>query len=51
MVPVETDEDFLPDVGRIADAITPRTKVIILNTPNNPTGRSTPRRCSATWTV
>ena len=42
MVPVETDEDFLPNLGRIAEAITPRTKVIILNTPNNPTGRIYP---------
>jgi aspartate/methionine/tyrosine aminotransferase len=39
MVPVETDDEFLPDVGRIAAAITPRTRAIILNTPNNPTGR------------
>jgi aspartate aminotransferase len=39
MVPVETDQWFLPDAGRIAAAITPRTRAIILNTPNNPTGR------------
>jgi aspartate aminotransferase len=42
MVPVETDETFLPDVNRIASAITPRTRAIILNTPNNPTGRVYP---------
>ena len=42
MVAVETDEGFLPDVGRIAAAITPRTKAIIINTPNNPTGRVYP---------
>ncbi len=42
MVTVETGEDFLPVVGRIAEAVTPRTKVIILNTPNNPTGRVYP---------
>jgi len=42
MVPVETDETFLPDIGRIAAAITPRTKAILLNTPNNPTGRIYP---------
>jgi len=29
---------FQPDVGRIARAITPRTRAIILNSPNNPTG-------------
>lgn len=38
MVRVETGEDFQPDVARIAAAITPRTKAIILNSPNNPTG-------------
>jgi aspartate aminotransferase len=42
MVPVETDEEFLPDAGRIAAAITSRTKAIIINTPNNPTGRIYP---------
>jgi aspartate aminotransferase len=42
MVPVETDAAFLPDVERIAAAITSRTRAIILNTPNNPTGRVYP---------
>jgi aspartate aminotransferase len=42
MVPVETGDGFLPDVERIADAITPRTRALILNTPNNPTGRVYP---------
>jgi len=42
MVPVETDDTFLPDVERIRAAITPRTRAIILNTPNNPTGRVYP---------
>jgi aspartate aminotransferase len=39
VVPVETDDDFQPDIARIAAAITPRTKAIIINSPNNPTGR------------
>jgi aspartate aminotransferase len=39
MVPVETDASFLPDAERIAETITPRTRALILNTPNNPTGR------------
>ncbi|MFB3915789.1 MAG: pyridoxal phosphate-dependent aminotransferase [Terriglobales bacterium] len=39
---VETDASFLPDVERIAAAITPRTRAIIVNTPNNPTGRVYP---------
>jgi aspartate aminotransferase len=42
MVPVETDASFLPDVERIEAAITARTRAIILNTPNNPTGRVYP---------
>jgi aspartate aminotransferase len=42
MVPVETDASFLPDVERIASAITPRTRALLLNTPNNPTGRVYP---------
>jgi len=44
MVPVETDETFLPDPERIAAAITPRTRAIMLNTPNNPTGRVYPEQ-------
>lgn len=38
VVPVETDGSFQPEIGRIAAAITPRTKAILLNSPNNPTG-------------
>jgi len=41
-VVVETDAECLPDVERIAAAITPRTRGIILNTPNNPSGRVYP---------
>jgi aspartate aminotransferase len=44
MVPVETDAAFLPDAERIQAAITPRTRALILNTPNNPTGRVYPER-------
>ena len=39
VVAVETDDRFQPDLERIASAITPRTKALILNSPNNPTGR------------
>jgi aspartate aminotransferase len=42
MVLVETDDEFLPDMERIRAAITPRTRALILNTPNNPTGRVYP---------
>jgi aspartate aminotransferase len=39
---VETDESFLPNVDRIASAINSKTRAIIINTPNNPTGRVYP---------
>lgn len=35
---VETTEDFHLDVGKIEEAITRKTKAIIVNSPNNPTG-------------
>ena len=36
---VDTDrETFQPDARKIYDAITPRTKAIIINSPNNPSG-------------
>lgn len=42
MVTVETDNEFLPDMDCIQAAITSRTRALILNTPNNPTGRVYP---------
>ncbi len=38
MVPVETDAEFSLDVAAIESKITSKTRVIILNSPNNPTG-------------
>jgi aspartate aminotransferase len=38
MVPVETDEFFNLDIAAIRSKITSRTRAIILNSPNNPTG-------------
>ena len=35
---VDTSPSFSIDVDRVAAAITPRTKAILLNTPSNPTG-------------
>ncbi|MBR5232069.1 MAG: pyridoxal phosphate-dependent aminotransferase [Clostridia bacterium] len=35
---VPADDDFLPQAEALAQAITPRTKAIIVNTPCNPTG-------------
>jgi len=37
-VPVDTYDDFRPDAGKIADAITDRTRAVIINSPANPTG-------------
>jgi aspartate aminotransferase len=39
---VETNEDFSLNIDRIEEAITPKTRAIILNSPNNPTGRIYP---------
>jgi aspartate aminotransferase len=38
VVTLETGEDFQPEPARVAAAITPRTRALILNSPNNPTG-------------
>ncbi len=37
-VMVDTYPDFQPDADKIAAAITPRTKMIVINSPTNPTG-------------
>ncbi|RXR25086.1 aminotransferase class I/II-fold pyridoxal phosphate-dependent enzyme [Oerskovia turbata] len=45
LVPVKvpvSPETFDLDLDAIADAITPRTRVVLVNTPNNPTGRVYP---------
>ncbi len=36
---VKTKEDFALDLWAIAEAITEKTKAILINSPNNPTGR------------
>ncbi len=35
---VETNEDFTLNIDNLAAKITPRTKAVIINSPNNPTG-------------
>ena len=37
-VPVETYPDFRPDLNRLAEAITDKTRMLIVNSPANPTG-------------
>ncbi|CAG37667.1 pyridoxal phosphate-dependent aminotransferase [Desulfotalea psychrophila] len=36
---VQTDENFNPDMAAIREAISEKTKAIIINSPNNPTGQ------------
>ncbi len=43
-VTVPTGHDFLPDCGVIERALGARTRVVILNHPNNPTGRQYPEQ-------
>ena len=38
IVPTAMKEGFRPDVERLGEAVTPRSKAIILNSPANPTG-------------
>jgi len=33
-----TDENWLPDIDALATAITPKTSIVLVNSPNNPTG-------------
>jgi aspartate aminotransferase len=42
LVSVPSDDDFLPSIKGISKAINDRTKAIIINSPNNPTGRVYP---------
>jgi aspartate aminotransferase len=44
-VPVATRPDFTPDMDAIRKAITPRTKALVVNSPNNPTGVVYSRAC------
>lgn len=39
LVLVDSNEDFSINLGAIEKAITPKTKAIIINNPNNPTGK------------
>ena len=38
IVPTRAEDGFQPDVAAIEAALTPRTRAILINTPNNPTG-------------
>ncbi len=36
--PLDERRDFQPDLGALADRLTPRTRAIVVNSPSNPTG-------------
>jgi aminotransferase len=42
MVALDAADDFRPSAARVLDALGPDTRMIVLNTPNNPTGRVWP---------
>jgi histidinol-phosphate aminotransferase len=43
-VPLIKERDFAVDVEKVLAAVTPRTKIVFVCSPNNPTGCSVPRR-------
>jgi len=44
LYPCPPENGFLPDLDRLAALITPRTRVLVVNSPHNPTGVVYPRR-------
>lgn len=46
-VTVETDERFQPDLRAVEAALTPKTRAILINTPNNPSGAVYPAKTLA----
>ena len=48
-VPTRWEDDFAVDAGRVAEAVTPRTKAILLGSPANPTGAVQPRSSPGPW--
>lgn len=53
-VPTTREEGFQPNVGKILDAVTPKTKLVFICSPNNPTGDVVPfetieRLAKALW--
>ncbi len=43
LVPVKTKEDFNLDIGAIERGISAKTKAVLINSPNNPTGQVYPK--------
>ncbi len=44
VIEIERNSDFSPDIKKIKEAISDKTKAIILNSPNNPTGYALNRK-------
>ena len=44
LVEVERKSDFSPDIEKIKESVSKRTKAILINSPNNPTGYSLSRK-------
>src|SRR5688572_14000309 len=42
-VPCYAENDFVPDLATVASLITPKTRMLVVNTPNNPTGAVYPK--------
>ncbi len=43
IIKLQPDNDYLPDIDTIASHVTHKTKLLILHSPNNPTGKIYPR--------
>ena len=41
-LPLTAEHDFLPDLASVPDGVWERTKMLVLNYPNSPTGRTAP---------
>ena len=44
LIPTQAEEGFRLDINALEAAITPRSRLLVLNTPGNPTGRVMPRQ-------
>ena len=44
LIPTQAEEGFQLDINALEAAITPRSRLLVLNTPGNPTGRVMPRQ-------
>ncbi len=45
--PLDSHSEWLPDIARLEQLVTPRTRMLIINSPGNPTGAVFPRQVIA----